>query len=298
MRSKLPSVAATALAVAFTCAGCAGPVNRSGPLPGSQRTDNALVTSEEGPFQFTGIAIRQSYPSANVTGRVTNNTPKQWSTARFQMTVFDGAGRNIGSSHLVLTDFLPGQTQLIEAGAPGGYQAIRLDEDRNIRSFDLKFLDGEFKARYVFSMTRPVAATNMVFGDDSIEIRFVPAQKQIGFMLHNRGSLPAKIDWNSAAFVDIAGGSHKVMHDGVKFINRNNLQAPTVIPPGARISDFVYPTDYVTNFYGEWLEAPLFPDAPKANAFKGRSFGVFLPIEIDGKVKNYNFVFRVNDVIS
>lgn len=299
MQSKLSSVA-FAVAVVFACTGCAGPaVSRSDPLPGSKQVNNGTVLSDQGPFQFTGITISPTYSSsANVAGRVTNNTPKQWKFANFEMTLFDEAGRKIGLGLIGFRDFSPGQTQPIGLA---GYESLRVDDGRKIRSFDLKFVNGAFQAQYVFSMTKPTAAADMVFGDDLIEIHFVPAEKQIGFTIRNKSAGPAKIDWNSAAFVDIAGASHKVMHDGVKFTDRANMQAPTVIPPGASVRDFVYPSDYVSYVsgrYGGWTELAMFPDAPKANAYKGFSFGVFLPIEIDGKVKNYNFVFRINDVIS
>lgn len=40
----------------------------------------------------------------------------------------------------------------------------------------------------------------------------------------------------------------------------------------------------------------LFPDAPKAAALKGKSFFLFMPIEINGATKNYNFVFVIDDI--
>lgn len=287
MRFKLPFVT-FALAVALTCMGCAGPA------PVNEQASDETVISDEGPFQFSGVAISQNYSGVNVTGRVTNNTPKRWRYAVFEITVFDGAGRKIGYNVLPFNDFVPGQTQMIGLD----HQSLRLTEERKIRSFSLKFVKGTYQAKYVLSMTKPTVAADTVFSDDLFDVRFGPVGKQIGFTILNKGSSPAKIDWNQAAFVDIAGDSHKVMHDGVKIVDRANAQAPTVIPPGASIRDFVYPTDYVTRLYREWIELPMFPEAPVARGYKGHSFSIFLPIEVDGKVRNYNFVFRIDDVIS
>lgn len=295
MQFKLPFTTVV-LAAVLTCVGCAAPAPDSAP-PGAKQASEQTVISDEGPFQFSEVAISRDYSGANVTARVTNNTPKLWRSAAFEITVFDDAGRRIGSNIFSFTNFAPGQTQPIASV----HQPLRLTDDRKISSFDFKFMKGVFQAKYVFSMTKPTAAADMAFSDGLIDVRFEPAEKQIGFVIRNKGSSPAKIDWNSAAFVDIAGTSHKVMHDGVKLIDRGNMQPPTVIPPGASIRDFVYPTDYAVyapGRYGGWTELPMFPEAPLARGFKGQSFSVFLPIEVDGKVKNYNFVFLINDVVS
>jgi hypothetical protein len=295
MRFTLPSVV-LAVAVAFT-SGCAGPPTDDADQSASRgkQVNDATVISDQGPFQFSGITITPSYSGARIAGSVTNNTPKQWGFANFQITLFDANRQKIGSDILTFNDFSPGQTKTIGLL---GYESLRLNKEGRIRSFDLKFVKGSYQAQYVISMRKPVAADDMVFSDGLIELRFAPSEKQLGFTVRNTGSGPVKIDWNSAAFVDIAGASHKVMHHGVKYNERGAMQAPTVIPPGAIVRDFVYPSDYVSFIYGVWNEQPMFPNAPLANEYKGHSFGVFLPIEIDGKVRNYNFVFRINDVIS
>lgn len=269
-----------------------------GTSPGARQAHEKTVLTDEGPFQFTGVSILRDYTGVKMVGKVTNNTPKRWSTASFEVVLTDGAGNKLGSKTFDISDILPGQTKSIGILESYG-ESIYLKDANQISTFDLKFAGGSIPATYVFALTKPIATADLSFSDNVIDIQFRPSKKQIGFVLRNKSPSPAKLDWNSAAYVDTAGASHKVMHDGVKFTDRSNIQAPTVIPPGASVSDLVYPIDYafyISGRYGGWTELPLFPEAPKAMAYKGQTFSVFLPIEIEGKVRNYNFVFTIKDV--
>jgi len=267
--------------------------------PGSKQVHEKTVTTDEGPFQFTGLSILRDYFGARVVGKVTNNTPKRWNNASFDVVLVDVAGNKLGSKTLEFSDIAPGQTKPIGGILEAYGEKVSLKDANQISGFDLKFSGGSIFATYVFVLSKPAATNQLNFSDDAIDIQFSPSKKQLGFLIRNKNPGPAKIDWNSAAYVDTAGVSHKVMHDGIKFTDRSNVQAPTVIPPGAGINDLVYPIDYayyVTGQYGGWTELPLFPEAPKAKAYKGQTFGVFLPIEIHGKIRNYNFVFTIKDV--
>lgn len=40
----------------------------------------------------------------------------------------------------------------------------------------------------------------------------------------------------------------------------------------------------------------MFPEGEEAKVYKGKSFSVFMPLEINGVTKNYTFTFDVVDV--
>lgn len=150
-------------------------------------------------------------------------------------------------------------------------------------------------------MTKPTVSKELIYEDHFLKIVFSITKKQIGFILQNKTENPIKIDWNQVSYVDVLGESHKVMHSGVKYTDRANPQPPTVVPPTAKLEDIVFPIDYVyysSGKYGGWREIPLFPEAPKAKLFKGRSFSIFMPLEISGVNKNYLFSFKIEDVES
>ena len=171
-----------------------------------------------------------------------------------------------------------------------------------ISRYELRFKTGEYPAKYTFVLTKPKASSQLIYEDPFLKIEFSITQKQFGFILQNRTENPIKIDWNQVSYVDVLSESHKVMHSGVKYTDKGNPQTPTLIPPTAKLKDIVYPIDYVSYLPGPsgglWTEAPLLPEAPEAKNLKGKSFSVFMPLEINGVVKNYLFSFNIADVES
>jgi hypothetical protein len=144
-----------------------------------------------------------------------------------------------------------------------------------------------------------VESSDLSFVDNDAEFRFSLSKDQFGFVLRNTSEEPIEIDWNQVAYVDVTGESHKVIHKGVKFNDRDKPLVPTTIPPSARIEDIVLPTDYVyfvEGGYGSWQNRQLFPDGDKAALYKGQTFTLFMPVKVNGTVKNYTFKFKIADV--
>ena len=115
-----------------------------------------------------------------------------------------------------------------------------------------------------------------------------------------------KIIWDEAAYVDTGGTSHRIAHAGVKYVDINNPQPPSVIVRKGRIDETIFPTDYVHydgGRYGRgWWHEPLLPQYSGGTATKlreradqeiGKSIQVLLPLQIDGVVNDYLFVFKI-----
>jgi hypothetical protein len=145
------------------------------------------------------------------------------------------------------------------------------------------------------------------FEDDMVKIVWIPTPYQISFVLTNKTDHSIKIVWDEAAYVDENGVSHRVMHEGVKYIDRNNPQPPTVVVRKGTIVDSIFPTDYVyyvSGEYGGWREKPLFPTfgytaegiRDKAEQYVGKTIQVLLPLQIEGVVNEYIFSFKINKV--
>lgn len=153
----------------------------------------------------------------------------------------------------------------------------------------------------------------MNFEDEKIEAHFSVGIKSISFTLKNKTNSVMKIVWDEASIVQF-GTTHKVMHSGVKYIDRNSSQPSTVIPPLASIDDLVLPSDnvyYREGYYsqygsspGGWEEHDLFPthdlNKPEIketiNNMKGQKITVYLPIVFNEKTLNYSFDFCVSNV--
>lgn len=139
-----------------------------------------------------------------------------------------------------------------------------------------------------------------VYEDSLIQVGWLPNPSRFSFVLENKSAHSIKIIWDEAAYVDVAGSTHRVVHSGVKYIDRNNSQPATTVVRGAHIEDFILPTDnvfYVSGQYGGWRELDMFPyDYDLALDYEGKSVQVLLPLEVKGVVNEYVFTFIVTNV--
>ncbi|RKY95098.1 MAG: hypothetical protein DRQ13_07520 [Ignavibacteriae bacterium] len=147
-----------------------------------------------------------------------------------------------------------------------------------------------------------------------INTAWLVTSSNMSFLMENKTDHSIKIIWDEAAFVDNDGVSHRIMHSGVKYTDRNTSQPPTVIVRKGKIEDIVVPTDYVyfaegyySKYYtrkAEWKEKPFFENLqyggdPKVleNEMRnnvGKTFQVLLPLEIENVVNDYIFKFQVD----
>ena len=288
------------LIVVLSGCGTAPNARREPPGPGNKQVHEKSLPAEEGIFLMRDFSILPGdVLGSKIVGNVVNKTGKDWISASFAVDLFDRSGNKLATTLFTISNLNKEQAKPI--GILGdGERLYAIKNPDQISAFDLHFRGGLYPAKYVFLLVKPTESRELIFRDGQLDIQFSPSQKQISFTLHNNTAGPVKVDWNSAAYVDVLGQSHKVMHSGVKFIDREKSQVPSVVPPGASISDMVFPADYISytsGKYGGWSEELIFPHAPKAKDYKGQSFSVFLPIEVNGTVKNYHFTFRIEDVL-
>jgi hypothetical protein len=264
--------------------------------------EDITITIEEGAFVLKNLSlISEKYLGPKLKGEVLNNTSKDWKEVTFEINLYDNSGNKlkgyVGESFsFTIYGIKKGETKSIGYGSGESFLGIR---DVSISKYEINFKTGEYPANYIFTMTKPKVSNDLLYEDNFLKILFSISKRQIGFNLKNKTANPIKIDWNQVSYVDVLGESHKVMHSGVKYIDREKPQSPSVIPPTAKLEDIVFPTDYIyysSGKYGGWREIPLFPEAPKAKIYKGRTFSVFMPLEINGVVKNYLFSFNIEEI--
>jgi len=153
--------------------------------------------------------------------------------------------------------------------------------------------------------------TKYTFEDDIIKTTWFVTSSNIYFDLKNKTDHLIKIIWDEAVFVDQNGESHSVMHSGTKYIDRNNPKSPTTIVRNGKISDIVFPSDYVyyqSGKYGGWRELDLIKNYYTTNDPEGdtlvqelakkeinKTIQVLLPIKIENITNEYIFVFKVKN---
>jgi hypothetical protein len=121
-------------------------------------------------------------------------------------------------------------------------------------------------------------------------IAFEIVPEQVGFELINKSRAAIRILWDECAYIDPTGRSFRVIHQGVRFVDRDKPMASTVVPPGASIRDLVYPASSVTWTGSRWQQERLY-DPRMTTPF---TFGVFLTMETDGRKLSATYKFAAS----
>lgn len=168
---------------------------------------------------------------------------------------------------------------------------------------------GQFKISMseVDNGSKTVAASSPIYEDQNLKIEWTIPQSSdcVGFKLENKSQKNLKIIWDEAAYIGTSGESQRVMHNGVKFIDRNNPQPPTVVIKNSHVTDAVTPTDNVYWAQHGWETRPMFNGMASNNSdfeaikktYVGKTFKVTLPIEIDSKKTEYVYSFKITDFV-
>ena len=147
------------------------------------------------------------------------------------------------------------------------------------------------------------------YEDDYINIVWYVGLKQFNFTLKNKSGHTLKINWDDVSYIDVKGQVGRVMHSGVKYVDRDSSQPATTVPKGASISDILLPTDnvyYISGQYGGCRESYLVPSVyNKPEAFNaeapslvGKTMTVMMPIMIENVQNDYTFTFNIEKLLN
>ena len=115
------------------------------------------------------------------------------------------------------------------------------------------------------------------------------------------------INWeHSSYYVDENGRTMRVIHSGIKLIDRNSAQTSSVVPKNATIEDVLIPSEKIYYSSGEysggWHEGRLFPgyssqEEANNSPVLGKIVRVIFPIIIEDVQNEYVFEFSVDSVV-
>lgn len=161
------------------------------------------------------------------------------------------------------------------------------------------FVIGCSPTNYSYVLEKPTPTYAMNFRDSIINSYFQIDRTSIIFKLTNRSKEPIRVLWNDASIIQ-NGISQKIMHNGIKYLDRSGIQPPTVIPASASIDDSATPIDnvyYASGQYGGWKTHNLI-GSKKPNEAIGNIISLYLPIQSGGKTLDYTFDFKVSGLQS
>jgi hypothetical protein len=179
------------------------------------------------------------------------------------------------------------------------------------KSTGAKKIYGEHKIEAVVEK----GISRFYFEDEMVRIKWLPSPYDIVFVLNNKTDGPVSIVWNEARFIDEKGVSHRLIHSGTGYEDRNNSHSPTVVAARGTLEDFVHPADYFQreeDYDGKsnkqqdyWKRASFLPAQikgtaeelrTKAEPFVGKTFQVMLALQIDDLRNDYLCTFKINKV--
>lgn len=162
------------------------------------------------------------------------------------------------------------------------------------------------QTNYCLSSVKTPDKIEIVSSDGRVQdkdIAFIPTMGKEYFKITISNETPnsIKVVWDSGAFIDEQGVSHRIIHTGVKNIDKEKAQVPSVIPSSTQIVDVVAPSDYIRLGNNDWIYEPLIKKQG-LNSYKTREEAerfneqlnpvkLMIPIERDGKVQEYTLTF-------
>ena len=170
--------------------------------------------------------------------------------------------------------------------------------------------------RYDFSLVKPENKA-MSFEDNNVQLKFIPSAESIWVSIRNKTDLKTNLVRGNTVFIDHLGKSHDIIYGNnftneiMMFGNNNRYIAPMNIDPGSEISGYFWiniwdnyslvatPTRRANISELHFFMQPFFPrysDEGNSEELMNSNFSLILPIEIDGRIKNYKFMFRINEV--
>ena len=90
------------------------------------------------------------------------------------------------------------------------------------------------------------------YEDENILIAPNVSSDAITIQIQNSAPESIKVLWDDAVFIDQQGLSHRIIHVGTKYTDKEKAQVPSVIAPASRIEETLYPSDYINWTNGAW----------------------------------------------
>jgi hypothetical protein len=161
--------------------------------------------------------------------------------------------------------------------------------------------DSSFESVKTANTVTPAASG--VFENATVKIEAAHKQLMV-IRITNKSSGKILIHWDESLFVDPLGAPHKIMHEGVRYIARNELQPPTVILPNAVHVDAISNVDNVRlGGSAGWQDLGILQynfapidgaPQPLADQFVNKPMQLLLVIEHAGRKTDYYLNFKVN----
>ena len=127
------------------------------------------------------------------------------------------------------------------------------------------------------------------------QISWLITDRSLGFRMVNSSSETLTIVWDQVTFVDPSTRSVGVIHTGVRYLEAEKSQTPTIVPVGTFVEETLAPKDRV-EWKGYWIVSPFLGDKSDQERMTGSKFLIQLAISKGTSIQRYPFVFEIGKV--
>ena len=178
--------------------------------------------------------------------------------------------------------------------------ALRDIHDGDALMVRLEVLPDLVRYRLSYKMINPEVSEELKYRDKEIAVSFAVGEQSFQMRFANVGHHDLKILWERAEYTDPYSQTHRLMHSGIRFQDRNNPLPDQLVVQNASLQEAVTPVRnvFMTPEKRTYDIRPLFVlDNEAAAGLKGRSIILFIPIEIDRQIIPYNFKIQIVDAV-
>jgi hypothetical protein len=282
------------------------------------------MSSEKGTLTliFNGLVpdVARADPFGDVVrlqASIRNDTTFKFRSVIFAMYGYDANGHDVwlcgrpgisadGGCEFALSDSIePGQTVAVKS--PGDLFVI--NRSRNPARADFRIKAAPYFIKYDIQ-AEPVV-------NDKFAISPTFGIKGIGLEFRNKSSDVIEVAWDQSVYIDDDGNSSRLIRGNVNLAEKDRPQPNTVIPPGAKLQETVFPIDRIQQEDGKWTQLPILPDVayifdeqflsevkwaqhvylPGTKQLAGKELRVFLRLLVNDQKQNVTLTFKIASMI-
>jgi hypothetical protein len=176
-------------------------------------------------------------------------------------------------------------------------QIIPLRDIKDGQTLNIK-LEPTIRYRFSYRLISPAVSDTLQFRDSTIAVSFMFGDRSFQLRFENLTARNVKILWERSEYTDTNGQSHRLMHSGIRFQDRNNPIPDQIVQPRSSVQEAVIPISkvYFVQEKKIYSVRPLF-ELNTAAGLKGKAINLFIPVEVDRAIIPYNFKIQIIDSV-
>jgi hypothetical protein len=140
----------------------------------------------------------------------------------------------------------------------------------------------------------------------------------VGLEFRNTSTDVIEVAWDQSVYIDEDGNSSRLIKGNVTFAEKDRPQPNTVIPPGTKLQETVFPIDHIRQVDGKWKQVPLLPETaelvdaqwlalmrvpepdiyrPGMKMLAGKEVRLFLRLLVNDQKQNVTIPFKIADMV-